>query len=435
MRSRYFFWRARYIILSLCDPKHYHYTAMICTTVLRACVASCVLAAVMPAQATAIPEYHNPAANGEFPILAWYSILPDSAQTPERYRELREAGFNISFPHLTSNEQIARALDAMDGSGVKLMVTSYELVGNTAATVNRFKDNPNVAGWFLRDEPTASGFKELAEFRDRVYGADTTHVVYLNLFPSMVAPAALEVSDYDEYVNRFIDEVRLPMVSYDFYPIVNENGRTYVREQFYDNLERVSRICRERDMPFWGFCLSTAHTPYPIPNNVHMRFEAFSALAYGAQGLQYFTYWQPGTQTWNFHNAPIDETGRRTNVYYLIKDLNREIHALTPVFLGAQVKALGHTGAVIPMSTQPFTEYPAEIRSVNADGPGVLVSHLVNGGRNYIMIVNRDIDHSQTVTVDKNACVQRVLSDGRTVQDHDSKAVVGPGDYLLYTWQ
>ena len=29
----------------------------------------------------------------EFPILAWYSILPDSAQTRERYDELREAGF------------------------------------------------------------------------------------------------------------------------------------------------------------------------------------------------------------------------------------------------------------------------------------------------------------------------------------------------------
>ena len=399
---------------------------------MRGCAAALALSAAVSTFA-AIPEYHNPTGD-EFPILAWFSILPDSAQTPERYRELREAGFNISFPHLKTDEQVERALSAMDGTGVKLMVTSHGLVDNTAATVNRFKDNPNVAGWFLRDEPTADGFKELAEFRDRVYGADTTHVVYLNLFPSMVDPAALKVKDYDEYVDRFIDEVRLPMVSYDFYPIVDEGGSVHVRAQFYDNLERVSRICRERDMPFWGFCLSTAHTPYPVPNNVHMRFEAFSALAYGAQCIQYFTYWQPEGTQWNFHNSPIDETGRRTNVYYLIKDLNREIHALTPVFLGAKVKSIGHTGAEIPMTTQRFTAFPDEFRAVDADGQGVLVSHLVNGDRNYMMIVNRDIDHSQTVTVDKDACVQRVESDGRTVADHDTVAVVGPGDYLLYTW-
>ena len=41
-------------------------------------------------------KYKNPTGK-EFPILAWYSILPDSNLTRERYMELRNAGFNISF--------------------------------------------------------------------------------------------------------------------------------------------------------------------------------------------------------------------------------------------------------------------------------------------------------------------------------------------------
>lgn len=405
---------------------------MFCPYCLRSCAVS-VMCLLCAAVSSGVPKYINPAGN-EFPILAWYSILPDSAQTPERYRELRDAGFNISFSHFKNNDQVERALQAMDGTGIRLMVTSWELESDTESTVRRFKDRKNVAGWFLRDEPTASGFADLRKFRDRVYAADTAHIVYLNLFPSMVDAKSLEVKDYDDYVNRFIDEVSLPMVSYDFYPIVEEDGRVYVREQFYDNLERVSRICKERGIPFWAFCLSTAHHPYPVPDNVHMRFEAFAALAYGAQGMQYFTYWQPASKRWDFHHAPIDETGRRTNVYYLVKDLNREIQALSWVFLGAEVEAVGHTGESIPATTVRFTSYPHEIRSVESDGQGVIVSRFVNGDKRFLMVVNRDIDHSQTVFVDKDACVKRVRSDGRIVTDHDFSVVVGPGDYILYTW-
>lgn len=407
---------------------------MICTDYRRLCAASvmCALSTISSVYA-GVPAYTNPAGD-EFPILAWYSIYPDSAQTPERYRELRDAGFNISFSHFKSNDQVECALQAMTGTGIRLMVTSNELENDTEATVDRFKDRENVAGWYLRDEPTASGFADLRKFRDRVYSADTSHIVYLNLLPSMVDAKSLETKDYDDYVNRFIDEVSLPMVSYDFYPIVRDGDSVYVRKQFYDNLERVSRICRDRGMPFWAFCLSTAHTPYPVPDNVHMRFEAFSALAYGAQCIQYFTYWQPVSKHWNFHNAPIDETGRRTNVYYLIRDLNREIQALSWVFLGADVKAVGHTGNILPVTTERFTAYPDEVRSVKADGPGVLVSHLVNGDRQFLMVVNRDIDHSQTVRIDKDACVGRVRPDGRVVADYESVTVVGPGDYLLYAW-
>ena len=136
---------------------------MFCPDFLRSCAVSalCLLGSAVSA---GVPQYINPAGD-EFPILAWYSILPDSAQTPERYRELREAGFNISFSHFKSNAQVERALGAMAGTGVRLMLTSHELVDDTEATVNRFKDCADVAGWFLRDEPTASGFPELRQFQ------------------------------------------------------------------------------------------------------------------------------------------------------------------------------------------------------------------------------------------------------------------------------
>ena len=380
--------------------------------------------------------YKNPT-EGEFPILAWFSILPESNLTPERYEEMRNAGFNISFSHFSTAEQLEKGLQACRGTGVKIMATCKELEKETAETVNRFKNDPMLAGWFLRDEPTVHGFAELREFRDRVYAADTTHTVYLNLLPSIVNPKDLGTKDYEEYAQRFVDEVALPQISYDFYPIVDEGGKIHVRPQFYENLEVVRKVALRNGMPFWAFVLSTAHDPYPLPTATHMRLEAFSALAYGAQCIQYFTYWTPIGTVWNFHNAPIAKDGRRTHVYYLIKDLNREIQNLAPVFLGAEAAGVWHTGS-IPQGTTQLQTLPAPFTRVEADGQGVLVSHLVNGKRQYLMIVNRDIDNAQNVTIEHSRTVKRIMPDGTERKEKTNGACtmpLAPGDYLLYRFE
>ena len=270
-----------------------------------------------------------------------------------------------------------------------------------------------------------------------MYAADTTHTVYLNLLPSIVNPKDLGTKDYEEYAQRFVDEVALPQISYDFYPIVDEGGKIHVRPQFYENLEVVRKVAQRNGIPFWAFVLSTAHDPYPLPTATHMRLEAFSALAYGAQCIQYFTYWTPIGTVWNFHNAPIAKDGRRTHVYYLIKDLNREIQNLAPVFLGAEAAGVWHTRS-IPQGTIQLQTLPAPFTRVEADGQGVLVSHLVNGKRQYLMIVNRDIDNAQNVTIEHSRTVKRIMPDGTERKEKANGACtmpLAPGDYLLYRFE
>ena len=402
---------------------------------IRRITASIMLLTGMYAAVTAdrIP-YKNPT-GGEFPILAWYSVLPESNLTPQRYAELRNAGFNISFSHFASAAQAAEGLKACKGTGVKLMMMCPEMEANTAEVVNRFKDDEMVAGWFLRDEPTAHGFKALREFRDRVYEADRNHTVYLNLLPSLVSAEALGTKDYEEYVQRFVDEVALPQISYDFYPIVEEGGKTYVRPSFYENLETVRNVAARNGMPFWAFVLSTAHDPYPTPTSVHMRLEALSALAYGAQCIQYFTYWTPEGTVWNFHNAPVAKDGRRTHVYYLVKELNNEIRNLTWVFLGAKAVNVGHTGKELPQGTGRPKQLPAPFSKIEADGQGLLISHLENGAKHFLMIVNRDIDNAQNVEIEKTGKVRKVLPDGtqRKIRAKDEQRLtLEPGGYVIY---
>lgn len=396
-------------------------------------ILSLTLAAAAAAPATDA-KYRNPTP-GEFPILAWFSILPDSAQTPERYSELRDAGFNISFSHFYHDEQIQRALDAAEGTGVKIMATSNGIYSDTRNSVGKFKNHPGIAGWFLRDEPVAAGFKDLSDFRDRIMEADSTHLLYLNLLPVPANPTDYGTRDYEDYVQRFADEVRLPLISFDYYPIVENKdaGIIYTRPPFYENFEIIRKVASRNGLPFWAFCLSTAHDPYPVPTAVHLRCEAFTALAYGAQGIQYFTYWQPEAGTWNFHHAPIDETGKRTDTYYLIRDLNREIQALSKVFLGAEIDDVAHTGDNIPQGTKRLSSLPEGFGELTSDGQGVMVSRFHNGKSDYLMLLNRDIDHAQTVNLQRPGGIRRVNPDGSLRRDsRDPKIVIAPGDYVIF---
>jgi hypothetical protein len=239
--------------------------------------------------------------------------------------------------------------------------------------------------------------------------------------------------------------VKLGLVSFDHYPICFKG----VRPEFYANLEDIAKAAKAAGEPFWAFALSTAHDPYPVPTDAHIRFQIFSNLAYGAQGLQYFTYTTPVGTRWNFHNAPIDENGKKTEVYDVIAKVNKEVHALTDVFLGAEVLNVRHTGDMIPEGTKALYDggknvLPSEFGRLESEGDGLVVSHFKNGQHEYLMLVNKSIEKEQNVrfcglgedlpkAFQKGSAVKRVMPNGSRVpaSDYESSLAIAPGDILL----
>lgn len=377
--------------------------------------------------------YTNPTGE-EFPIMAWYSLLDDQV-TKERYEEMAEAGFNISFSHFGSAEQVEQALELSQGTGVKILITCKEMYDDTENTVKRFRHHPQTVGYFLRDEPVGADFPNLTAMAEKIRRADDTKLLYLNLFPIYVAPEHLGAKDYADHVSQFIEKVKLGMVSFDNYPVTFDG----VRAEYYANLEDVMAETKKAGIPFWAFSLSTAHDPYPVATRAAMRMQIFSNLAYGAQGIQYFTYTTPIGTIWNFHNAPIDEKSQRTEVWDRIAEINHQVQALSKVFLGAEVVKVRHTGENIPVRTTPLAEgdLPKQIGKVEANGEGVVVSHLKNGNRQYLMIVNRDIYKPQRVTVETAEGVERIMPDGRAVSanTYSPSLYIEAGDMLLFGWE
>ena len=59
--------------------------------------------------------------------------------------------------------------------------------------------------------------------------------------------------------------------------------------------------------------MATKHWKYPHPTLATLRLQMFSDLAYGAQGLQYFTYWTPvNSEGFDYEFGP-DRPGRQAD--------------------------------------------------------------------------------------------------------------------------
>jgi hypothetical protein len=87
-----------------------------------------------------------------------------------------------------------------------------------------------------------------------------------------------------------------------------------------------------------------------------------------------------------------------------------------------------------------MTKYEPEgpVKALSITGPGAVLSHLRNGSREYLAIVNRDINQAQQlkVTLDAQQHVQRVEKDGtlRAVEGGALDVQIEPGDMVVLTW-
>lgn len=384
-----------------------------------------------------VHKYTNPA-DGEFPILGWSAIRGMENQTPARYQEMRECGFNLAFPLIDSLSEVNAALEASRGSGIKIIAGCEEFNENPEAVVAQIGSHPQLAGYFIKDEPKYFNYPELGAFAARVRNADDSKLLYLNLFPTYAGEPISGIADYDEYVDCYLRTLKTGFLSYDHYSITADSvGNTALNADYYKNLEIISRHAREAGVPFWAFALSTAHYSFPAATREHLRLQMFSNLAYGAQGVQYFTYWQ-FVGLGDSKDVPITNEGERGTSWWLVRDLNREIQALAPVFLGSELISAAHTGENIPDGTTRLSSLPHPIRSVDAKGgEGVLVSHLRNGSFGYLMIVNRDLHNRQLVTVETAPGVDFIVGGDAPIPASSVSPVMrlAPGDYLLYRWQ
>jgi len=367
-------------------------------------------------------------AEKSIPIMAW-SGIPSEETTFERFNELREMGVNINLCNYPNAEAMKKALDIAQKVGIKMVTSCPELKTDVESTVKRFMNHPALAGYFLRDEPILKDFAELGEWAKKIKSIDSHHFCFVNLIAA-IHPSKTEVlgtDSYADYIRVFAGEVPVGQISYDFYPVLVDG----IHERWYEGLEIVSAESRKLALPFWAFALASSYNElHPEPTIPAIRLQMFSNLAYGAQGLEYWSYWM----SQGLRSAPIGLNGKRTVIYDRIKEVNSEIQNFASVFAGAKVISVNHTGTVIPRGTSRLTSLPAAIKVFETEGAGALVSTLENGEDTFFVIVNRDLEKPMPFIIYGDETLKKVLKEGTIVNAgiYDRKTELEPGDIAVY---
>lgn len=402
-------------------------------------------------------RYNHPCGD-YFPIYAWGSVdfSTGPALLKEQYKELWDCGFTITqgtaWPGVDraflfdGNEVNGEYVDLHEGTDLMMIckagLDSYNDVKNRVA---EFKNSPRLAGWFIMDEPHYKDFPAMTQKVGWIREFDTDHLLYGNLLNISTPMNQIGFNDYDEYVHTFLREVGTGFLSYDYYPVrqYDDTKEIYIEPDFFQNLEIVAKLSKYYHTSFWAFAHSVASecgkvgVSYPTPQEDHMRVQVFGNLAYGAQGIQYFTYKCPTPYGgYNYYDAPIDLNNEKTPVWYMVQNINRDIHALTPVFLGAKFLRAGHTNAEPPVGCKRLTAdmLPEGVTSVTSEGSGLCVSMLQNEKKLYMMVLNGDIHKTQTATITTDAKLKRVLMDG-SIEDMaagEKTYELTPGHFVIY---
>ena len=373
--------------------------------------------------------------NAQIPIIAWLGV-PENQTTVPRYHELQVAGMTHSLSFFSSLQAAQKALDAAQRVKVKLYVFCPELAKDPEGTVKQLMNHPALGGYFIRDEPGMQSFPELAGIVKKIRAIDDKHMCYINLLPNGATPYHMGGTKYYQtYIDLYVSQVPVSMISFDFYPVAGNNYKN-IAEHWYSNLETIAAAAKKTNKIFYAFACSVAFGPYPVPTVGALKLQVFSDLAYGAQGIQYFTYWTQADKTTNYNNAAITRQGQKTDVYYRLQEVNKEIKALSGVFLGAKVVSVNHTGPNIPEGTRQLTKLPDAIKTLKTGGNGAVVSVLKNNGNTYLVVVNHDFTNPMDLTIKCAGGVSRVLTDGSSVsQNQDLNTVsVDPGDVAIYKW-
>jgi hypothetical protein len=272
----------------------------------------------------------------EFPIGIFWPPHP-YASTPARFQEIRDAGFTfvISGNYAADGNIFARQLGLARDAGLAMLISDDIQIRNMSRWFG-ISDNPadfmtistaearelytrarnaygpysSLAGFNLYDEPGPGWFSSLARAvavaREQAPGL----LPYVNLYPSLDPT----------YYQRFVDQVRPSLVSFDRYPLLS--GGREDADYFY-NWAIVRQAAQSADLPIWIFIQTLAYNNHREPTAAELAWQVNVSLAYGAKGVQYFTYWTPDVARGEgFGPALITVDGKRTPRYHAARRIN-----------------------------------------------------------------------------------------------------------------
>ena len=289
--------------------------------------------AALPALATAISSGSSSATQSQSPpawnqdaffISFWVGPQVEADELDFRFAEIAEANFtgylgfngNSKSPFRPNSTRVEKEIELCDKHGLRCVPSNCGPVWTVEGPCLAMgKGSKNFWGFQLLDEVGA--FAKMGAWQEQLQAARPGALNFFNLLGDTPFPSP---DAYSAYVNSFVTQVHPQVISMDFYPQFPQTlsvdppdfpasglGEAGVRSgsrrlpQSKDEYGESLAVLRQQaelapggPIPWWCFFnampYDRAHTD---PTEAMMKWQAMTALTYGASGVMYFCYWSP----------------------------------------------------------------------------------------------------------------------------------------------
>lgn len=384
--------------------------------------------------------------------------LPD-IMTDEMFEMYKDMGINmLNYTELNSRsdrdaiEQVHQLCDKYDIAYFGSAVETYYNKGNYEMTTTKvgqqvasWAQYDSFAGMFLVDEPSTAYYQ--AGFTDRyienykavaeVLHEDLDVVSYGSLWPLMQM-SNLEI--YEQYVKEWCDTINPKFLMWDEYPFEANYGGDMTC--FVTALSIISRNAKENNIPFWLFIQAgdqfysggqKAITPY-WPNEAQFNWSVNTGLAFGAQGLSYYSLMEVAGSAVDeneaidpYRSGLIGAYGNKTMWYHYAKNINKHIAAIDHVLMNSVHKGVIVSGKEAKSNTKQAScilkgEKFQELQAVDGDAlvgcfnyNGKTALYVTNYSRTMAQYITLDLDAQHNITVMQGAETAYIKGDSITL--------------------
>lgn len=289
--------------------------------------------------------------------------------------------------------------------------------------LRRYKEyppgNPALAGLNLFDEPNSNLFGILGFAREEVLKwSGGEQLPYINVWPSYASRSALGTPSYEEYLERYMSEVQPPFLCFDHYPLLSG---TQITSGYFYNWAVIREYSLKFGVPSWVFIQSVDFDGSGVglskrrrPNEAELLWQVNVSLAYGAKGIQYFTYWTPDVPSdasIQFGEALVSKGGTLTPLYYSAQRTNIYLRVIGKALLPLTSESVTHAGEEpLPRGAEAFTGDDGWVDKVS--GSPVILSRFrgtAEATERHLFVANRSFLDEATTDVKLSNRVSEVF--------------------------
>lgn len=379
------------------------------------------------------------------PIGAWVAPPPSGMFghdnpdfiTSDSYKLAKEAGLNILYGLYERVEidpaSVLRALDYAQEHGLKYLVSDAAIQAGAddpelmQYSMDTYREHPAYLGNLAIDEPASSYFDLLGASHDAFAELDPDKYFYINLMPNYASVNQLFVDKMDEtgglptaeqyqqYLDAYMEKVKPTLISYDYYPL--HGAFPALTQGYYDNMSVVRETASKYGVPFWVFIQASSwNSNARLPIKAETFWQVNTALAYGAQGIQYFTFWCPFED--GFTGGMVSRTGEKTPIYGDVQEMNKQIAAIDHVLMQAQFQGvIVHGDSPVPVPAVDQLPSYGALAAMSGDVP-VLAGAFDYDGTQAYYVVNNTIDRDGKVTLQLSGDHQLEVIQGAEQAQH-----------------